>query len=506
MADTLGAGLSAPTDSALGIAAASASPAMATAIGDYFDGLAQSNQSGTLTAGQETAHVLAQGILGAAVAAAGDNNAFTAGLAAGTSEAAAPILSNWLYGTSDPEQLSADQKATLTSIASLAGTAIGATTGNGADIAAGSQLAENAVENNWLSLDQAKLKNTLESKLDQGTLSDEEQQTLAALNALDELRDDAILSSCTQGNKGSAACLAEVDSALQALSVYDQEQGYMNYTAGEIYAAEDYANIQAVLDGLSANDIYQDTIISNLAESSGLSYDEVAQRYFKVQAAVIGVGALASSRYNTDITGVKFTGKAVPSTGVIAVGESTLATSMSLPTNGTIKLTQSVTLSNGKTIPAGSVVVNSDNSFGALTPEGQKIYWNGNTTTVQKGIGFDATNEPQVFYNLAPQDPIRTAKYFPASQIQKISYNGKLNYVVTESGELFIGKSGHIDLSQGSGVLAAGEAKFVNGEIKMINNLSGHYKPSGSSAQNTAETAFERAGFSSSGKYIEGSF
>ncbi len=58
----------------------------------------------------------------------------------------------------------------------------------------------------------------------------------------------------------------------------------------------------------------------------------------------------------------------------------------------------------------------------------------------------------------------------------------------------------------GVNVLAAGEARFVNGAVKWLNNKSGHYKPSGLSAQNAAESAFQKAGFDSTGKYIENGF
>jgi len=94
----------------------------------------------------------------------------------------------------------------------------------------------------------------------------------------------------------------------------------------------------------------------------------------------------------------------------------------------------------------------------------------------------------------------------PASQIKKVAYSGKLNYVVTNSGELVIGRTGHPSLSGGADVLAAGEARFVNGRLQSINNASGHYQPSGAAAQSAAESAFERAGFDATGKYIEGSF
>lgn len=78
-------------------------------------------------------------------------------------------------------------------------------------------------------------------------------------------------------------------------------------------------------------------------------------------------------------------------------------------------------------------------------------------------------------------------------------------------GKLILGRSGgnrpngHINLAQGANVQAAGEAKFVNGQLKWIDNASGHYKPSGSAAQNAAVSAFEQAG-PGTAKYIERTF
>ena len=78
---TIAAGLSAPTDSALGIATATLSPSVAKEIGQYFK---STNKEGS------TEHLIAHGLLAAAVAATGGNNALTAAGAAMSAEAAAP--------------------------------------------------------------------------------------------------------------------------------------------------------------------------------------------------------------------------------------------------------------------------------------------------------------------------------------------------------------------------------------------------------------------------------
>ncbi len=147
--DTIAAGLYSPGNSAGGSLAAAASPALAQQIGVYFKDLAAQNQDGKLHNSQQAAHVLAHGILAAAVAAAGGNDALSAGMAAGGAEAAAPAVAKWLYGTDDPDKLSAEQKSTVSAIAGLGGAALGTVGGTSAtDAVSGSQVAQNAVENN----------------------------------------------------------------------------------------------------------------------------------------------------------------------------------------------------------------------------------------------------------------------------------------------------------------------------------------------------------------------
>ncbi|MDF7675800.1 VENN motif pre-toxin domain-containing protein [Neisseriaceae bacterium ESL0693] len=116
-------------------------------------------QGDQLTTAQEAAHLLAHAALGAAVAATGGNNALVGAASAAGAEAAAPALAHWLYDK-DPSDLTSDEKQTISSIVGLAGAAMGATTGNSADIAGGFQGAQNAVDNNTLVLTGNKLTKT----------------------------------------------------------------------------------------------------------------------------------------------------------------------------------------------------------------------------------------------------------------------------------------------------------------------------------------------------------
>ncbi|SUA53367.1 Possible hemagglutinin (DUF638) [Oligella ureolytica] len=96
---------------------------------------------------------MSHGLLAAAVAATGGNNALSAAGAAISAEAAAPVLAHYLYGKAANE-LNADEKATISSITSLVGAGVGASSGTDSGIAQGTQSAGTAVDNNYLTVKQ----------------------------------------------------------------------------------------------------------------------------------------------------------------------------------------------------------------------------------------------------------------------------------------------------------------------------------------------------------------
>ena len=58
-------------------------------------------------------------------------------------------------------------------------------------------------------------------------------------------------------------------------------------------------------------------------------------------------------------------------------------------------------------------------------------------------------------------------------------------------------------MAGGSAVQAAGEVRIVNGKVYSIDKASGHYLPSGRSAEQAAVNAFVNAGLGGRGEYIE---
>ena len=114
------------------------------------------------------------------------------------------------------------------------------------------------------------------------------------------------------------------------------------------------------------------------------------------------------------------------------------------------------------------------------------------------------------FFNQFPADDIGVPiQKFAPEQVTSSTFTRKLNYVVTEDGELLLTRKadavggGHIDLAGGNPVQAAGEVSFKKGELQWLDNTSGHYLPSGTAAQNAATSAFENAGIKVTGPYIE---
>ncbi len=145
--DGIGGALYTPNaNGIIGDVAQVASPFIANQIGEYFK---KNGTTGTAS------HALAHTVLAGAVAAAGGNDVLSAGITAGSAEILAPKVAKWMYGTDSPEQLTEEQKSTITTIVSLGGTALGATTGNANNAIASANAGANAVENNYLSVKQA---------------------------------------------------------------------------------------------------------------------------------------------------------------------------------------------------------------------------------------------------------------------------------------------------------------------------------------------------------------
>lgn len=116
-----------------------ASPQLAYRIGQEFK---RKDQEGSAQ------HLLAHTILGAATSYATGNNVTTGTLSGAGSEAVAPALSDFLFNTKDPKELTQEQKDTIVSILNLATvtTAYTATDGNTTDAMSAAEIGKVGVE------------------------------------------------------------------------------------------------------------------------------------------------------------------------------------------------------------------------------------------------------------------------------------------------------------------------------------------------------------------------
>ena len=130
----------------IGYVAKAVSPAVSFKIGQYYKEL-EADQDDKITNGQQAGHILAHTLLGAAVSYATGNDALTGGVSAGAGEAAAPLLSKLLY-EKDTNNLTAEQKDTISSIVSALGAGIGSITGNASNAANAAETGKVAAENN----------------------------------------------------------------------------------------------------------------------------------------------------------------------------------------------------------------------------------------------------------------------------------------------------------------------------------------------------------------------
>jgi len=150
LVSAIAGGLAASAGNASDVVAGTLAPALAYQIGQYFKENSARNIVDNGGRGEEggVTHLLAHAILGAAVASSGENNALVGAVAAAGAEAAAPAIAKMLYGK-EGNDLSAEQKASVSSIVGAGGALLGSLNEGMTSAIAASQSAKNSVDNNW---------------------------------------------------------------------------------------------------------------------------------------------------------------------------------------------------------------------------------------------------------------------------------------------------------------------------------------------------------------------
>ncbi|QPG29069.1 VENN motif pre-toxin domain-containing protein [Pantoea sp. SM3640] len=222
-------GISAATAAIQGLAGGNIAQAVSGAAAPY---LAKQIHTLTTTKGPDgrdvvnvQANLIAHAVVGAVTSYASGN----AALAGASGAAMGEYIAQQMYPGVKREDLSEEQRQTISALGTLAAGLAGGIAGDSAGNAvAGAQAGKNAVENNWLSVQEADRKKQLETKRDylKQELTSAETKELADINQSDKARNKAIKSVCTDGNKGGAACGALIGPAQDALKKYGENATY----------------------------------------------------------------------------------------------------------------------------------------------------------------------------------------------------------------------------------------------------------------------------------------
>ncbi|CNL21795.1 adhesin [Yersinia frederiksenii] len=155
-------GIQAATAAIQGLAGGNMAQALAGASAPYLAEVIKKS-----TGDNQAANAMAHAVLGAVTAYASGNSALAGAAGAATAELMAPVIiaaMGW-----DKNNLSEDQKQTVSALATLAAGLAGGLTGDStADTVAGAQTGKNAVENNFLSTTSSTKRDELAEKMLKG--------------------------------------------------------------------------------------------------------------------------------------------------------------------------------------------------------------------------------------------------------------------------------------------------------------------------------------------------
>jgi filamentous hemagglutinin len=211
---------------------------------------------------------------------AAGNSAAAGATGAVSGELMGQLIIHSMYPGKQVSDLQESDKQIISALNTLvAGLAGGVTGGSSTSALAGAQAGKNAVENNWLSVQEADRKKQLETKRDylKQELTPAEAKELATINQTDKARDEAIKAVCTDGNKGGSACGALIGPAQEAFNKYGENATY-SLLYRDLYQ-QDVKNLESVLQGLDAGSISRDQAIAAIAQAPGVSWETAADRY-----------------------------------------------------------------------------------------------------------------------------------------------------------------------------------------------------------------------------------
>ncbi|TCT18677.1 EndoU nuclease-like protein, partial [Bibersteinia trehalosi] len=206
-----------------------------------------------LTKDSKTANLLAHAALSALEAGVSGNNVGAGAVAGLVGEGSAMLLAETVFNK-QPNELTTEEKNLLKVAGQLAGAVSGNLAGGTtADTVFGAGTAKRAVENNYLSRQEAERKRVLEGKLQTGTITDAEKSELDAINRKDRESDIALISAC-EGNRLSAECQVERQKLERDKFSYSGAEytptgyNYPTYTRYSDLYSEDYEKVTSFSD------------------------------------------------------------------------------------------------------------------------------------------------------------------------------------------------------------------------------------------------------------------
>ncbi|WP_050572340.1 cytidine deaminase-like fold-containing protein, partial [Serratia marcescens] len=184
------------------------------------------------------ANTMAHAVLGAVTAQLNNQSAAAGGLGAGGGELAARYIAGQLFPGKTAQQLSESEKQQVSALSQLAaGLAGGLATGDTAGAVTGGQAGKNAVENNYLSVQEKTELELAKQKLQNSNDPAEREQAQQKINELREkdiASDKKVIEACGNGGAASAACASARLEVIAAKGEY--ETGPYNSKVSQQYA------------------------------------------------------------------------------------------------------------------------------------------------------------------------------------------------------------------------------------------------------------------------------
>jgi len=178
------------------------------------------------------ANLMAHAVVGAVIAQINGNGA----LAGASVAVAGEYIAQQLYPGVNREDLTEEQRQSVSALGTLAAGLAGGLAGDSAaDAVAGAQAGKNAVENNYLSVPEKTELEIAKQKLNSKDPVEREkaQQTINDLREKDIASDQKVIEACGNGNAGSAACAGARLEVIAAKGEY--ETGNYNNKVSQMY-------------------------------------------------------------------------------------------------------------------------------------------------------------------------------------------------------------------------------------------------------------------------------